>query len=141
MLPDAGANRRNGFVSILIEREGKPPTRFLAQQSHPSTKAHVPNWDEGVQTMGPAGFLIAAVWNYLVIDKDLKIWQYNEEPIDLVNTPYQSLQPQLLMMAARARTIAEWNRRHQFNTLTRGLREIDKEASQLDPKLLAERKV
>ena len=73
--------------------------------------------------MGPVGLLIAAIsWNGLVIDKDLKIWQHNEEPIDLVNTPYQSLQPQLLMMAARARTIAEWDIRHHINTLTRWLR-------------------
>lgn len=44
------------------------------------------------------------------------------------------------MMAVRARIIAEWNRVHHVNTLTRGLREIDKEASRLDPKLPAEEK-
>ena len=39
------------------------------------------------------------------------------------------------MMAARARTIAEWDRRHHTNTLTIGPIELDKEASQLDPTL------
>ena len=39
------------------------------------------------------------------------------------------------MMAAKARTIAEQNRRPHVNTLTRGVREIGKEASHLDPRL------
>ena len=84
--------------------------------------------------------IAASTWNGLVIDKDLKIWQQNKEPIDLVDRPYQSLQPQLLMMAVRARTLAEWDRRHHINTLTRGIRRIDREASQLDPKLPVEEK-
>ena len=91
-----------------LEREGKPPTRYLDEQPRPSTKTHAPNWDEDIQAMGTVGLLIVAIaWDGLVIDKDLKIWQHNGEPIDLVNTPYRSLQPQLLMMVARARTIAE----------------------------------
>ena len=91
--------------------------------------------------MGPVGLLIAALnWNGLAIDKDFKIWQYDEEPIDLVNTPYQSIQPQLLMMVARAITIAEWNRMHQANNQTRGLGEIEHEASQLHAKSPAEEK-
>lgn len=122
-------------------KDNMPPTRFLDFQAHPSTKAYAPNWDDEIQAMGPVGLLIvAATWNGLVIDNDLKIWQQNEEPIGLVNTPYQSLQPLLLMMAARARTLAEWDRRHHINTLTRGLREIEKEASQLNPKLPDEEK-
>ena len=89
--------------------------------------------------MGAIGLLIVAItWNGLVIGKDLEIWQHNEEPIGLVNAPYQSLQPQLLMMAADARTTAGWNKRHHANTLTKGLREIEKEASQLDSKVPAE---
>ncbi len=82
--------------------------------------------------MGPIGLLIEAViWNGLVIDADMKIWQRKEEPIDLLRMPYQSLKPQLLMTAARARSLAEWNR----NTSTPGPREIDRETSQVDPGL------
>ena len=44
------------------------------------------------------------------------------------------------MMAARVRTLAEWERKHHANTLARGLREIDKEANQLNPKLSDEEK-
>ena len=74
--------------------------------------------------MVPVGLLIAAVvWNGLVFDKDLEIWQRDEEPIDFVHTPYQSLQPQLLMMAARAKILAGWDRNHHINSLTRGLRD------------------
>ena len=125
----------------MTPTEKVSPDEVRDHQPHPSTKAHAPNWDEDIEAMGPVGLFIAAInWNCLVIDTDLKIWQYNEEPIDLVNTPYQSLQPQLLMMAARARTIAEWTRLHLMNDQTRGLREIDKEASQPDPKLPAEEK-
>ena len=90
-----------------------PPTTFPGVQPHPATKAHEPNWSDEIQAKGPIGLLIEAVlWNGLVIDNDLKIWQKHEEPIDLVIMPYQNLQTQLLMMAARARTLAEWDRRH-----------------------------
>lgn len=113
--------------------EQKPSDRYPDVQPHPCTKAHAPSWGDEIQAIGPVGLLIsAAVRNGLVIDNDLKIWQRNEEPIDLLNTPYQSLRPQLLMMAARARTLGEWERKHHLNTFTRGLREIDKEASQLN---------
>ena len=86
----------------------RPPTTYPRAQPHPATKAHEPNWSDEIQAKGPIGLLIeAVVWNGLVIDDDLKIWQRNEEPIDLVKMPYQTLQTQLLMMAARARTLAE----------------------------------
>ena len=104
-------------------------------------KEHATNWSDGIQAEGPTCLLIeAVVCNGLVIDNDLKIWQRNEEPIDLARTPYQNLQAPLLMMAARARTLAEWARKHHVNTTTRGLRGIDKEANQLSTKLTDEEK-
>ena len=81
-----------------------------------------PHHDGGLPAQGPIGLLIASViWHGLKIDEDLKIWQQDEERIDFLETPYESLQPQLSQMAARARTVAE----HLIHTpRTRGLREI-----------------
>ena len=68
----------------------------------------------------------AAVWNGLVIDQELRIWQRNEEPIDIIRTPYQGLNVAVKAMAARARTSAEWAR----DTSKRiHVKEIDREAS------------
>ena len=52
--------------------------------------------------------------------------------------PHQFLQPQLAPMAARACARAAWYRK-QVDSI-RGLREIDKEASEIDSKLLLEEK-
>ena len=104
-------NQQPKWYRLDLGTRRRAPTRFLDLQPHPSTNAHAPNWDDETQAMGSVGLLIAAItWDGLVIDNDLKIWQQNEEQIDLVNTPYQSLQPRLLMMAARARTLAEWDK-------------------------------
>ena len=44
------------------------------------------------------------------------------------------------MAAARARSIAEWNRKHHINTFASGLREIDREGSQVNPGMTDEEK-
>ena len=46
------------------------------------------------EARGPGDLLIAAVpWDGLKMGKDFKTWQYQEEPIDVSQLPYQSLQP------------------------------------------------
>ena len=118
-----------------------PPITYPRIQPHPATKQHEANWSDEIQAEGPIGLLIeAVVWNGLVIDSDLKIWQKKEEPNNLIDMPYQSLQSQLIMMAARAWTLADWERKHHENTTARGMREIDKGASRISMALKDEEK-
>ena len=79
----------------------------------------------------------AALWNGLVIDQELRIWQQNEEPIDVIRTPYQRLKVAMKAMAARARTSAEWAR---GTTKKIHVKEIDRAASQVNPKMTEEEK-
>ena len=45
-------------------------------QPHPTTKEYDADWDREIQAEGPIGLLIEAiVWNGLVIDKEMRIWQ------------------------------------------------------------------
>ena len=70
-------------------------------------KGHDPDWDANLEARGPVGLLISAIlWHGLKIDKDFKVWQDKEEAVDILQTPYQSLQPQLMQMAARPRAKA-----------------------------------
>ena len=62
----------------------------------------------------------------------------HEEPIDILNTPYQHLQPLIIQAAARARTRAAWY--HKRDHGTRLLPEIDKQASTINRKLSNEHK-
>ena len=106
-----------------VAAHGKPPQGFLPAQNRRGTDETTLHHDDGHEANGPVGLLIASIiWNGLKIDSDFIIWQSREEPIDLFQTPYQSLQPQLIQMAARARTIAEWN---TAKPRARGLREFD----------------
>ena len=68
----------------------------------------------------------AAVWNGLVIDQEMRVWQNNEEPIDTLRMPYQSLKVAMKAMGARARTAAEWRRDTSKKIL---VKEIDREAN------------
>ena len=70
----------------------------------------------------------------MAIDDDFKIWQRNEEPIDIFKITYQSLKPLVLLAAGRARAKAEWNRKGS-DKLARGPIEIDSELSQVSKKL------
>jgi hypothetical protein len=115
-----------------------PPQGILQPQNRRGTDETTMQHDGGHEANGLVGLLIASIiWNGLEIDSDFNIWQHREEPIDVFETPYQSLQPQLIQMAARARTIAEWN---TANVKVRGLREIDKEATAIHSKMSAEEK-
>ena len=42
----------------------------------------------------------SVVWSGLAIDADFKVWQRDEEPIDILKMPYQSLKTMLLKTAA-----------------------------------------
>ena len=86
-----------------------------------------------MQSLGPMGLLIESImWNGMVIDQEVRIWQSNEEPISLVAMPIQSLKVIIQVAVARARTRAEWCKRPRT---TIGVLEMDREASQIDPKL------
>ena len=109
------------------------PERYPAEQPHPTTKDHDSNWRAQITPEGPIGLLIESIiWNGLVLDGEMRIWQSEEEPIDLIAFPFQKLKVALNATAARARTRAEWLRR---NSKRMNVREIDRTASQIDPKL------
>ena len=117
----------------------KHPNTYPTEQPYPTTKDFDNDWDLEIDPMGPVGLLIESViWNGLVIDKNFTIWQRGEEPVSVLSMPYQNLKSQLHMQASRARALAEWG----ITTSTRmaGLREIDRQASQIDPKLDDEEK-
>ena len=59
------------------------------------------------------------------IDAKLQIWQNNEAPISITETPYQHLGPLISEAAARARTRAAADSK----TINRNLHEIDKKAT------------
>ena len=107
-------------------------------QAHPTTKNFDKNWDDDIKAVGPIGLLIESlVWNGLVIDHHLFIWQRGEEPIDIKTYPYQHLNTQAHMMVARSRTMAEWLAGKDSRPRTI---EIDREASQPSDKLTDEEK-
>ena len=78
----------------------------------------------------------AIIWNGVVIDSHFRLWQPDEEPIDILRMPYQHLNKHTNMMAARARTQAEWI--HSEATIR--VKEIDRKASQVCEKLTDEQK-
>ncbi len=93
---------------VQVDAEGiQAPRRFPLEQPHPTTNQHEAGWKDQIEPMGPIGLLIeAAVRNGLLIDQELRIWQQNEEPIDVLRTPYQGLKVAIKATAARARTSA-----------------------------------
>ena len=131
----------NGWPKWFQPNEGKDysrPTKYPCEQPHPSTKDHDSNWRAQIKPMGPVGLLIESIiWNGLVIDGEMRIWQSEEEPIDLIAYPFQRLKAALNATAARARTRAEWLRP---NTKGIRVREIDRAATQVDPKMSDEDK-
>ena len=114
------------------------PTKYPKAQPHPTTKDYDADWKGSLDPKGPIGLLIEAlVWNGLVIDQNLNIWQQKEEPLNIIATPYQSLKMLVLAMAARSRTKAEWVRNNSKTTRTV---EIDRDATQLSDDLEDEQK-
>ena len=121
------------------QEDAEAPATFPQPQPHPSTKGHSEDWDKDLDAVGPVGLLIESVlWCGMVIDKNLNVWQKQEEPVSILDTPYQNLKTQLHMQASRARTSAEWNR--DSSTRMAGLREIDRQASLVDRGLTEEEK-
>ena len=120
------------------DENNKRPCRYPKEQPHPTTKDYDAEWKGNLQSKGPIGlFVEAVVWNGLVIDQNLNIWQHKEEPINIITTPYQSLKMLVLATAARSRTRAGWIRNISKTTRTR---EIDRDASQLSDQLDEEQK-
>ena len=57
------------------------------------------------------GLLIeSVVWHGMKLDAELRVWQRKEEPISILEAPYQSLKPLILKAAGRSRNRAEWHR-------------------------------
>ena len=58
------------------------------------------------------GLLVeSVVWHGMKIDVELRIWQRKEEPISMLEAPYQNLKPLILKAVGRPRNRAEWHRR------------------------------
>ena len=115
------------------------PSTYPVPQPHPNTHDHANDWDVEIDDVGPVGlFIESAVWNGLKVDSDFNVWQKGEEPVNILKCPYQNLKKLLHMQATRARTLAEWRR--DTSTRMTGLREIDRKASLVSPKLSEEEK-
>ena len=105
------------------------------EQPHPSTAEHEPNWDEDICAMGPIGLLIeSTVWHGMKIDSKFNLWQKNEQPISIMEAPYQSLKPLITKAAARARNRAEWHRGASTRRARAPL-ETDSDLSRIAPQL------
>lgn len=64
------------------------------EQLHPSTNEHDLDCCDDISPLGPIGLLIeSVVWHGMRIDDDLRIWQRKEEPISIMEGPYQNLKP------------------------------------------------
>jgi len=107
--------KRNGTWPKWYRAEDEDAIRWQQvypdEQPHPSTAEYEQNWDEDICAMGPIGLLIeSTVWHGMKIDSNFKLWQKNEQPISIMEVPYQSLKPLLTKAAGRARNRAEWHR-------------------------------
>ena len=86
--------------------EDFPRPKFRRGDEH-----RLPKYDNLNQPQGPVGLLLESVaWNGMLLDKDFRIWQHDEEPLDILQTPYQHLKTLLTQAASRARTQAEYYR-------------------------------
>ena len=112
MLP---STKRNGewpsWYRDEEQEEGEHDETYPDEQPHPSTNEHDENWDDDICSVGPIGLLIESVlWNGMQIDADLRIWQRNEQPISILEAPYQNLKTLVLKASGRDRNRAEWHR-------------------------------
>ena len=77
------------------------------------------------------GLLVeSVVWHGMKIDAELRIWQRKEEPIIILEAPYQNLKPLILKAAGRSRNRAEWHRGASSNR-GRAPLEIDNDVSRI----------
>ena len=68
-------------------KEDRPST-FQLEQPHPSTNQHQADWRKDLEPYGPVGLLVESIiWHGMVIDQHMRIWQQNEEPIDILHMP------------------------------------------------------
>ena len=100
-------HRRNGKWPKWFRHEDDDDSNreqsYPDEQPHPSTGEHDENWDEDICAMGPLGLLIgSAVWHGFKLDDNLRLWQKNEEPISILEVPYQNLKPLIFKTAGRA---------------------------------------
>lgn len=122
------------------QEEGEHAETYPDEQPHPSTNEHVENWDDGICSVGPIGLLIESVlWNGMQIDAELRIWQRNEQPISILEVPYQNLKTLVLKASGRARNRAEWHR-GVSSKRGRAPLEIDNDISRIAPTLHEEGK-
>ena len=78
------------------------------------------------QPKGPVGLLIAdAIALDLKMSHDFNLTAPKEQPIPILNVPFQYLAPMVSQLAARARTVAAY----ATKKINRSLQEIDKEAT------------
>ncbi len=90
--------------------------------------------------MGPLGLLIESIQrNGMQIDNQLRIWQRQEQPISILETPYQNLKTLILKAAGRARNRAEWHRGASTRRARAPL-ETDSDLSRIAPTIDAEGK-
>ena len=113
------------------------PSQYPPPQPHPSTKDFDKDWGLEIDPQGPVGlFIESIVWNGLVVDDKFRIWQPNEQPVDILAMPFQNLKKQVYMLSTRARTRDEWARVASIKIA--GLREIDRDVAAINPKLTGE---
>ena len=73
------------------QEDTEGPVSYPPPQPHPSTKGHSEDWDKELDAVGPVGLLIESIlWCGMVIDKNLNVWQKQEEPVNILYTPYQT---------------------------------------------------
>ena len=68
------------------------------------------------------------------IDAELRIWQRNEQPISILEVPYQNLKTLVLKASGRVRNRAEWHR-EVSSKRGRAPLEIDNDISRIAPTL------
>ena len=84
---------------------------------------------------GPVGILIAEIIRIDArLDEDMNIHIPKEQPIPLLQLPFQYLAPTVQLVATRARTHAS----QYTKSINKGLHEIDNEATRSDDKDMSE---
>jgi len=137
------------YAAIHKDQQGRWPRWYMpndsedtgetfawpSEQPHPSTQEYDKHWNKCICPLGPTGLLIeAALWHGLVIDDQLVLRQKAEQPIDILKVPYQNLNMLTLHAAAVARGRAEWGR-NTSSTIVKECREIDRDATLVDPQM------
>jgi len=133
----ATKQKRNGKWPSWYREQGmfdeEQTEAYPNEQPHPSTNEHDENWDDDICSVGPIGLLIESIlWNGMQIDDELRIWQKNEQPSSILETPYQNLKTLILRASRRARNRVEWHR-GVSNKRARPPLEIDNDISHIAP--------